>query len=262
MRLAIAIVGLVFAAGFLSVVFLYPPPSGATWPLYLCAGFCLLISMACLEGPAGRLAGRIIGGSVCLAYLAYLVGEIRTGNWFTPRQSGTSALNALLGLAFYGVPGGSYALTGRFWPFGKTHATVPFTSMEFEEELHQARGNGLVLCRWAETTRNADLYEAIADVGPDLLEQELDAVDPETAHKFTLDLLRHEHGGDRTVMSEPLAEAYCGQFFDAVRGSDGILEAWILEADREAALVLRSTTRTAILAVDDGLLDDDDDDDP
>jgi hypothetical protein len=61
-------------------------------------------------------AWRGVGAIVFLGYVAYLIEMIVEGKIFAARRAESAAVNALLGLVFFGVPGIWFALTGRLTP--------------------------------------------------------------------------------------------------------------------------------------------------
>lgn len=99
------------------------PSSGplALTVLWICAGFCVLISVACLSSVARGPAIRIIGSVVFLLYVAYLILEIRKGLWRPYEGRGSEHwVNAIWGLIVFGLPGLYVAFRGRypFWGQG------------------------------------------------------------------------------------------------------------------------------------------------
>ena len=79
------------------------------------AGFCFLITIACLaQRRAREFAGSAVGACVFLAGLWYLVAMLLEGpgNWLALDEP--SALQALLFLLVFGLPGAAYALNVRF----------------------------------------------------------------------------------------------------------------------------------------------------
>lgn len=57
---------------------------------------------------------RVVGALVFLLYVAYLVMMVAEGAWFVgERGSATCAVNAVLGLFAFGLPGLWYAMMGR-----------------------------------------------------------------------------------------------------------------------------------------------------
>ena len=79
------------------------------------AGFCFLITIGCLaQRRAREFAGRVVGASVFLAGLWYLGAMLLEGpgSWLALDEP--SALQALLFLLVFGLPGAAYALNVRF----------------------------------------------------------------------------------------------------------------------------------------------------
>jgi hypothetical protein len=118
-RWTLGVFCLLFAAIFVLTT-ANAPNATAVIVLWLCAGFCMLISLACFSKVASGPAVRIIGTLVFLAYVAYLVGEIRKGLW-RPYYGTASEhwVNAILGLIVFGLPGIYVALHGVYPRWGK-----------------------------------------------------------------------------------------------------------------------------------------------
>ena len=88
-------------------------PSRAPLLVYVLAGFCGLVALACFSRTWRGSAIRIIGFTVFLAYASYLVYEL----FWEPAKpyAGRSEphwLNATLGLIMFGLPGLYVALLG------------------------------------------------------------------------------------------------------------------------------------------------------
>jgi hypothetical protein len=99
----------------------------------MCAGFCVLIAVACFSSVARGPAVRVIGSAVFLLYLTYLIFEIRKGIW-RPYEGRASEhwVNAIWGLFVFGLPGLYVALRGRYPVWGK--GAQAFLGEEFEHD--------------------------------------------------------------------------------------------------------------------------------
>jgi hypothetical protein len=88
--------------------------------LWICAGFCVLISIACFSTIARGPAIRVIGAVVFLSYVVYLVLEIRKGFWRPYEGRGSEHwVNAIWGLLVFGLPGLYVTLRGRYPVWGR-----------------------------------------------------------------------------------------------------------------------------------------------
>jgi hypothetical protein len=109
---------LLFAA-----IFIYSEqlsPSKAPLLLYVLAGFCLLIAVACFGKRWRGPAVRIIGFMVFLAYFSYLAYEvIREPAKPYTGSSEPHWVNAIHGLFLFGLPGLYVALRGKYPKWGK-----------------------------------------------------------------------------------------------------------------------------------------------
>ena len=95
-------------------------PSRAPLLVYVLAGFCGLVALACFSRTWRGLAIRIIGFTVFLAYASYLVYEL----FWEPAKPYTGRsephwLNATFGLMIFGLPGLYVALAGKYPRWGK-----------------------------------------------------------------------------------------------------------------------------------------------
>lgn len=114
-RIAIVVVALLCALGFAATAYSAPEAFPNPGAIYGCAAFCVLLAVACASGPAGEVVRRIIAGSVCLAYLWYIVKEtsapapvLLSGSRGTP-----DVLKAIGGFVLIGAPCGLYAGLGN-----------------------------------------------------------------------------------------------------------------------------------------------------
>lgn len=85
-------------------------PSAFDIPALWCfVVFLLLIAVSCFSQRARPIAVRIIGASVFILFVWYVIGEI--GKPSMPR--------AILGLLVWGLPGGYVAVTGKYPSWGR-----------------------------------------------------------------------------------------------------------------------------------------------
>jgi hypothetical protein len=95
-------------------------PSKAPLLVYVLAGFCVLIAVACFSRALRGPAVRIIGFMVFLAYAAYLAYELlREPAKSYQGRAEPHWLNALLGLIVFGLPGLYVAIRGKYPKWGK-----------------------------------------------------------------------------------------------------------------------------------------------
>ncbi len=108
-RIAIGIVSLVCAAGFLMTA-LHPSglPAGA-FVFYGMAAFCVVIAIACLLPQSHPLTLRIIGAMIFCAYVAYVSDSFRTSN----------LIRAMVGFLVWGIPSSYLAIVGNYPWWGK-----------------------------------------------------------------------------------------------------------------------------------------------
>jgi hypothetical protein len=72
------------------------------------------LGLACLLPPRwANPFGRIVGAAIFLACVGYLYEEFAAGNWYDGDDN-THAFNATLALIAFGLPGGYYAVFGRW----------------------------------------------------------------------------------------------------------------------------------------------------
>ncbi len=82
---------------------------------YLFGAFCLLITLACCtQGRVRQFIGSIIGATIFVLGLAYLVSEIAAAEFGYRGRSQPSVLSALGYVFFIGIPGAAYAFKARF----------------------------------------------------------------------------------------------------------------------------------------------------
>ena len=122
-----------FFAGTFAVTASSATETMATLAVWLCAGFCVLIAVACFSSVARGPAVRVIGSVVFLLCLTYLIFEIRKGIW-RPYEGRASEhwVNAIWGLFVFGLPGLYVALCGRYPIWGK--GAKAFLGEEFEHK--------------------------------------------------------------------------------------------------------------------------------
>jgi hypothetical protein len=104
-----------FALLFGVVMFLVAPPGPKAVYFYVFAGFCVLISIACIvRGRARQFVGSVIGTLLFLFTATYVVYEVWSGTLLFSGRAEPSIWNSGLCLLFFGLPGAAYALRVRF----------------------------------------------------------------------------------------------------------------------------------------------------
>ncbi len=105
----------VVAGLFGIVMFLVAPPTEKAIFFYLFGTFCLLISVACFtQSRLRQFVGSVLGSSIFVLGLVYLIAEVSGGSLWSGRRSEPSVFNAALYLVFIGIPGAAYAYRTRF----------------------------------------------------------------------------------------------------------------------------------------------------
>ena len=106
---------LAFVAGLSgAVMILAAPPSDQALYFYMFAGFCFLISIACItRGRIRRFVIGMIGTALFGVSVWYLYVEIITGPLNSGARSQPSIVNAVLVLIALGVPGLAYAMNAK-----------------------------------------------------------------------------------------------------------------------------------------------------
>lgn len=91
------------------------PPGAVGWIAFVAFWLMCLFALVGLWNPQRfKWCWRAVGGIVFAGYVSYLVSTIVAGEWFGDgRRSSSTALNALMGLIFFGYPGFMYAVFGR-----------------------------------------------------------------------------------------------------------------------------------------------------
>jgi hypothetical protein len=208
-RIVIALIALASAVAFATIPVAAPASGMNATPLYACAGFCVLIAVACAGGAIGFGALRLIAGVVFLLYAAYLVDEIRRPDRVlaSGRRSQPSVFNAALGFSIVGLPAGLFAGFGgvlhRRW-------TAPTT---FEEEVQFHRRCGEVICKVAAGSVEDPLAAAkwLGLTDPELA---LDAIDFERATETAVAILVRDLAYEAELMPEAKARELVGRFLD------------------------------------------------
>jgi hypothetical protein len=140
---AIAPLLVLFGAVMASLVSDWTSRGGVLVAALIAAALLLLLQL--YDHVRFHWAGRVLAGSVFLAYAAYFIDALATKGFFTPsvaRRGETSAISALVGLLVIGVPAGLYALFGR-WSLSRPSsdaADVVAPEMEdvwFDESLRK-----------------------------------------------------------------------------------------------------------------------------
>lgn len=123
-RVIIAIVCVASACMFGLMAAMHAVPRN-NWGLWLLSAFCLVIAITCIPGKHTAVTGRLIGGVIFAAYVAYVISEIVAPTPHRPYMSFWDALlatgqadilNALIGLVVWGLPAGYVMIFG--WDAG------------------------------------------------------------------------------------------------------------------------------------------------
>jgi hypothetical protein len=129
-RITLGVAMLVLAAGFMALVPLMKDVSPQAGPgAAICGLFCGLIAVACLSTASQPITIRIIGGTVFLLSVLYIVNQVlafssigeELGN--AKVRSRTSILNSVGFMLLVGLPSGYAALKGRYPGWGR-HAAA------------------------------------------------------------------------------------------------------------------------------------------
>ena len=84
-------------------------------PFYVLGLFCCVVALACLLPGSRRVTLRIVGATICGAYVCYVLSEL--GN---PIKMGeVNIIEAVAGFLVFGLPGGYLAVTGRYPVWGR-----------------------------------------------------------------------------------------------------------------------------------------------
>jgi len=106
-----------------AVIFVYSEqlaPSRAPLAVYVLAGFCGLMALACFAPSWSGPVVRILGFAVFLAFVSYLAYELlREPAKPYAGRSEPHWLNAMLGLIVFGLPGLYVAIQGKYPRWGK-----------------------------------------------------------------------------------------------------------------------------------------------
>lgn len=107
--------GFTLLIGALMVLVASPEEGDKRLFFYAFAGFCFLISFACVsKGRPRQFVGSIIGAVVFGSGVWYLASTLGVGPVASTSRAEPSTLNALLFLLFFGLPGALYAWRTRF----------------------------------------------------------------------------------------------------------------------------------------------------
>lgn len=97
------------------MMILSAPPNDKAVLFYLFGALCLLITMACFtRGRLRQFVGSLVGVSIFIVGVAYLVSQLMAGSYWSDSRGETSAYNAILYLFAIGIPGVGYAWRVRF----------------------------------------------------------------------------------------------------------------------------------------------------
>lgn len=107
--------GFTLLIGALMVLVASPEEGDKRLFFYAFAGFCFLISFACVsKGRPRQFVGSIIGAVVFGSGVWYLASTLGADPVASTSRAEPSTLNALLFLLFFGLPGALYAWRTRF----------------------------------------------------------------------------------------------------------------------------------------------------
>jgi Ca2+/Na+ antiporter len=140
-RLATAFFCVVFGIGFGFAAATWPD-SRTRWMLWLIAAFCFIVVTCCFPGKHSAITNRIVGGTVFLLYVVYLIQEIKEGQWASWSRAKPNVLNAFRGLIIWGLPAGYIMVYGRlpYNPFQVSpYADSEDTSESHDEDRHYLR---------------------------------------------------------------------------------------------------------------------------
>lgn len=101
--------------GGLMVLIASPEEGDKRLFFYAFAGFCFLIAFACVaRGRPRQFVGSVIGAVAFASGLWHLAATRSPGALASPLRGESSIVNALLFMAFFGLPGADYAWRTRF----------------------------------------------------------------------------------------------------------------------------------------------------
>lgn len=105
-------------------------PGTKPWGLYLVADFCGLISIACLIPKWKAVAIRLIGASIFLVSIMYVIDQL--GGPFYTNRSSPSLVNSVLFFLVFGLPSGYVMIFGIYPAWGKCAAA--FREKDLKQE--------------------------------------------------------------------------------------------------------------------------------
>lgn len=173
-----------FVSIFATMMFLHGSTAdpAKAWFSYAFGGLCLAIAAATiLKGRAAQFFGSLVGSSIFLMSLWYLISELREGQLFSGGKSAPSMFGAVMFFLVFGLPGILYTRNAKF---GLARRLVDFFEDEYgefgsstEEILSREDGTNDLKILGALTWRlnqkaDAKGYDHLTDV-----EQKLLAVD-------------------------------------------------------------------------------------
>ncbi len=86
------------------------------WIMWVIAGICFMITLACIPGRHAHWIGRSLAGIVALGSVGYLIAMA----FEPPDPSGVTSIWKAIGLfSAWGLPSGWYAAVGRAPSFGR-----------------------------------------------------------------------------------------------------------------------------------------------
>ena len=104
-----------FSGLFGVVMVITAPDTDKAIFFYMFGGLCFLICFTCaVQGKPRQFLGSVIGICLFFVSLVYSIYEILGGSLVSGNRDEPSAINAILFLMFFGIPGLRYAMRVRF----------------------------------------------------------------------------------------------------------------------------------------------------
>jgi hypothetical protein len=85
-------------------------------------------SLACVFPASRPIALRLIGGTVFLAFLIYLISMMVSGPLLGNSRAAMSLVNSIIAFSVFGLPAGYVAITGRYPRWGRHAAAFEATN--------------------------------------------------------------------------------------------------------------------------------------
>ena len=111
-RIAIGVVALLGAVGFLILAQDTSGLPAGAYVFYGLAALCVVIAIACFFPKSHPITLRIIGTAICLTYIYYVADSFGTEN----------LVRAIVGFFVWGLPSGYMAIMGQYPSWGKLSA--------------------------------------------------------------------------------------------------------------------------------------------